>query len=243
MSTIRNDKRRRWLGGLSLGLGILAAIGFFTLPPDAGCFGNPQGDAAAVVAVLAVIFGMAGLFTTRDAQGYVALAGLLIGVASPFVPRPFWRSNTVARNESATLGDIRTVMSAEAAYQSENSGFYDTLDCLNRPAACMPDYEENAPIFLDSTLPSLKPKSGYNRLFSPTEAIRGGRSPSSFRGYAYVTVPIRPGQTGQRAFCGDGSGMICSTSDGGTPRVEAGRCVTGKARWYSRGPAPCEPLR
>jgi hypothetical protein len=42
--------------------------------------------------------------------------------------------------------------------------------------------------------------------------------------FAYVAVPILPGRTGFRGFCGDDSGRICVTEDGTTPPLREGRC-------------------
>ena len=44
-------------------------------------------------------------------------------------------------NAEAIIGDTRTVVSAEATYQSANSGFYGAIDCLNVP--------REPPTFLD----------------------------------------------------------------------------------------------
>ena len=44
-------------------------------------------------------------------------------------------------------------------------------------------------------------------------------------GFAYVAMPAQSGQTGVRAFCGDETGVVCSTADGRTPEITAdGHC-------------------
>ncbi|HET8647061.1 MAG TPA: hypothetical protein VFO85_16310 [Vicinamibacteria bacterium] len=125
----------------------------------------------------------------------------------------------VSANESAALGDIRTVISGEAAYQSANAGFYGELPCLGAPATCLKGY--SGPGFLDAQLTSLQEKSGYRRAFHP--GPRGPRA-RSLRSYAYTAVPVEPGKTGVRSFCGESSGVIRFDPSGGDIRPVGGLC-------------------
>ena len=92
-------------------------------------------------------------FTLIELLIVVAIIGIIAAIAIPSLLRA-----RVSANESATLGDIRTLISAQAAYQSANGGFYDgSLDCLTGPdAGCIPAYPTNAPTFLDSQLASCR---------------------------------------------------------------------------------------
>ena len=127
------------------------------------------------------------------------------------------------RSESAVIGDVRTVLSAQAAYQAANGGFFDSrLACLLGPADCVPGYPAKGPRFLDGNLASLESKNGYRRSLvpgSPAEGDDGVVSRSSARSFAYVAVPVEPGDTGLRGFCGDSSGTLCFTTDGSAPRL------------------------
>jgi prepilin-type N-terminal cleavage/methylation domain-containing protein len=154
-------------------------------------------------------------FTLIELLIVVAIIGIIAAIAIPSLLRA-----RVSANESATLGDIRTVISAQAAYQSANGGFYDSnLDCLTAPAAgCIPSYPTNAPTFLDSQLAAQTAKSGYNRVFAGgpvpggiNAAIVSGTSASIYR---YDATPVNVGQTGVRGFAADHSGRICFTNDG-----------------------------
>ena len=101
-------------------------------------------------------------FTLTELLIVVAIAGILAAIAIPLLVRA-----RVAANESAALGDIRTLMSAQASYRSANAGFFDAnLSCLNYPfAGCIPSYPTSAPTFLDSLL-------AY-QLVNPAEARAG----------------------------------------------------------------------
>jgi len=165
------------------------------------------------------------------------LAAVAAGM-SPFViwafltPTHGWGGHRTPSNEAATMGDIRTVISAEAAYQSANGGFYDVPECLVAPQPCIPAYPANAPTFLDSQLgQTTAVKSGYHRVFHPGPPVdpaavrQAGASASSLQSFAYTAVPLVPEQTGVRGFCGDSNGRICFTPDGHAPAVENGQCA------------------
>ena len=156
-------------------------------------------------------------FTLIELLIVVAIIGIIAAIAIPSLLRA-----RVSANESATIGDIRTVISAQAAYQSANAGWYDgSLSCLAiNGATCIPNYPTNAPTFLDSNIAFLQAKSGYNRSFEsgpqpvPLNALA---APTSVASYAYLASPVNQGQTGVRAFGGDSSGVLCFTADGTIP--------------------------
>ena len=160
----------------------------------------------------------------RNAQGFtliellivVAIIGIIAAIAIPSLLRA-----RVSSNESATVGDIRSVISAEAAYHAANGGFYGTLDCLLVPsgAGCIPAYSTGAPTFIDSQIASLVGKSGYDRTFF------GLVVPGGLGCFVYQTTPSAQDKTGVRAFSGDCSGVICYTPDG-TPVPQAGGAMS-----------------
>jgi type IV pilus assembly protein PilA len=152
-------------------------------------------------------------FTLIELLIVVAIIGIIAAIAIPSLLRA-----RVSANEAATIGDIRTVISGQAAYASANGGFYDNaFTCLTNPTACIPSYPVTAPTFLDSQLTALVAKSGYNRSFQGGGVIAplpATSSPSSTAAYRYDTTPSTIGQTGVRGFAGDSSGRICFTPDG-----------------------------
>ena len=144
-------------------------------------------------------------FTLIELLIVVAIIGIIAAVAIPSLLRA-----RVSANEAATIGDIRSVISAEATYHSAAGGLYGTLTCLVAPsgAGCIPSYPSAAPTFLDSQIVALLPKSGYNRSFE------GQPLPGGLSCYTYHATPSVPNQTGVRGFAGDCSGRICFTPTG-----------------------------
>lgn len=158
-------------------------------------------------------------FTLIELLIVVAIIGIIAAIAIPSLLRA-----RVSANEAAAIGDIRTVISAEAAYQSSNAGFYDNLPCLASPGsgACIPSYPLTAPTFLDGNLAGFGAKQGYNRTIfpgTPAPAPVGPPtySPSSIAGFAYSATPTSKDQTGVRGFAGDASGVICFDPTGLDP--------------------------
>lgn len=143
-------------------------------------------------------------FTLIEVLLVVAIIGIIAAIAIPALLRA-----RVSANEAGTIGDIRSVVSAEATYHIA-AGVYGTLSCLNVPSAagCIPGYPATAPVFLDAQLTSLLPKSGYGRSFE------GRPAPGGLGCYTYHATPTLADVTGVRGFAGDCSGRICFTADG-----------------------------
>jgi hypothetical protein len=137
------------------------------------------------------------------------------------------QASRISAFEASAIGDIRTVISGEMAYSMSNEGFYDELRCLVEPGTCLPSYANGSPTFLDSSLLQAE-KFGYRRTFhpGPKATRRAKSSPTSVTAFAFTAVPLKPGETGNRGFCGDASGRVCFTSDGSLPKVVNGECDT-----------------
>ncbi len=164
-------------------------------------------------------------FTLIELLIVVAIIGIIAAIAIPSLLRA-----RVSANESATIGDIRTVISGQAAFQSANGGWYaGSLSCMNNPAggpaACIPNYPATAPTFLDAAIapPAIAPpaKSGYNRSYTagatPSPINTNVSGTNSVSSYVYRTSPVTQGQTGVRGFGGDASGVLCFSTTGAAP--------------------------
>jgi type IV pilus assembly protein PilA len=177
-----------------------------------------SGSSGLVLVVIAVV----GLFLA------VACLGIVAAIAIPSLLRA-----RVSANESAAIGDTRTMISAQMAYQSANGGFYDTIDCLIKPTGCIPSYPATGPSFLDPGMKAAQ-RRGYRftlHLGPRAEIDPAVSSPSSVQSFAYVAEPLTQGQTGVRSFCGDSSGIVCSANSRMSEPVD-GSC-----------PSECVPLR
>ncbi len=159
-------------------------------------------------------------FTLIELLIVVAIIGIIAAIAIPSLLRA-----RVSANESATIGDIRTVISAQATYQSANAGWYEgQMNCLALPSVnCIPSYPTQAPVFLDSQIGYMLAKSGYVRSFisgaQPVGTLLDTNisSPTSVTSYVYLATPIVVGQTGVRGFGGDSSGILCMSPSGVEP--------------------------
>jgi type IV pilus assembly protein PilA len=226
---------RQGLAIASLVIGILSL-------PSMGCLG--------VGAVLGIVLGIIALkragSSPREyggrgfAIGGIVTSALSLVVAIPIVgivaaiAIPSLLRARVSANEAATIGDVRTVIAGQAAYQSANCGSYGRLECLSHPrgTGCIADYPAAAPSFLDAALTSAQAKSGYRRTFHPGAQLALTQGPgcpggTGLESFAYTAVPETRGKTGVRGFCGDDSGRVCLTLDGSEPPVTNGRCAEG----------------
>jgi type IV pilus assembly protein PilA len=157
----------------------------------------------------------------RKSQGFsliellivVAIILIIAAIAIPSLMRA-----RLASNESAMVGDIRTVISSAATFNSVANGFPD-LTCLSTPETCYTGAGTMLmldPIITDTTIV----KNGYARTYVPGAVIPGA-IPVMYDDYVFGGTPSSQGRTGNRGFGGDSSGVICFTKDGAPPPTNA----------------------
>jgi hypothetical protein len=131
----------------------------------------------------------------------------------------------MAANEAVAVGDTKMIYSAEMLFMAVADGSYGDLRCLNIPADCIADIPGEK--LLEKSMLAGE-RNGYRRKFHHGARVASPKAkgaPSPFvKSFAYTSVPIAPGESGVRSFCGDATGRICVTADGGAPPVVDGEC-------------------
>jgi prepilin-type N-terminal cleavage/methylation domain-containing protein len=154
-------------------------------------------------------------FTLIELLIVVAIIGIIAAIAIPSLLRA-----RVSANEAAAIGDTRTVISAEATYQSAASGFYGDLSCLAVPGPCISGYQ--GPSFLDQTIAATVVKQGYARSANYSAVLTIPGLTSAYSTYCYESSPVVAAITGVRAFGGDASGVVGVTAVSATNCCSAG---------------------
>lgn len=136
-------------------------------------------------------------FTLIELMIVVAIIAIIAAIAIPNLLRSRLQSN-----ESATIGNLKTIVGAETAYSSANGQYADSFDLMTDPA--------EGPSFLDGAWDAVK--AGYNFNLVGVAATDG-----TFQDYTVDATPDSIGITGQRGFFVDSSGVIRFTTDGSAP--------------------------
>jgi type IV pilus assembly protein PilA len=130
----------------------------------------------------------------------VAIILIIAAIAIPNLLR-----SKMAANESSAVGSLRTINTAEVTYNNTypTTGYAAALTNLGGAAAACAGaaFASAANACLIDNVLAGGTKSGY-----AFTAVGAGGPPATT--YASKATPITPGQTGQRYFCSDQSGVI-----------------------------------
>ena len=125
----------------------------------------------------------------------VAIILIIAAIAIPNLMR-----SRMAANESSAVGSLRTINTAEVTYSTTYPDLgFGALSALGGSSPCA-SATSTAACLIDNVL-ATGTKSGYN-----FAATAGSGTPAVT--YTSTAEPIAPGQSGQRDFCSDGSGVI-----------------------------------
>ena len=143
----------------------------------------------------------------------VAIILIIAAIAIPNLLR-----SRIAANESSAVGSIRTINTGQVTYASTypDMGFTCSLASLGPPSGSTAGSTGGG--LIDAVLAS-GVKSGYT--FALTSCTAAGSTTINVT-YSSTGVPTAPGQTGQRAFCSDQSGVIKYDAGG-----SGSSCLTG----------------
>jgi prepilin-type N-terminal cleavage/methylation domain-containing protein len=141
----------------------------------------------------------------------VAIILIIAAIAIPNLLRA-----RMAANESSAVGSLRTIVTSEFNYQQTYGIGYAPLTNLGSTTPCAPATlaTSAAACLVDSQLSS-GTKSGYNVTTPAPAAVGTSAAPNNT--FTAVAVPTVIGQSGQRGFYADQSGVIRFTTDGTTP--------------------------
>jgi type IV pilus assembly protein PilA len=141
----------------------------------------------------------------------VAIILIIAAIAIPNLLRA-----RIAANESSAVGSVRTVVTANVTYSSTwGTGFATSLVPLGGAAPCA-GATAAAACLIDPVLAAGN-KSGYTIVDTGGAAV-GGVVPT----FVVYAGPQVIGQTGQRMFCSDESGVVrFDISGAGTPATDA----------------------
>ena len=145
----------------------------------------------------------------------VAIILIIAAIAIPNLMR-----SKMAANEASAVGSVRTVNTAEVTYSSAwGIGYAADLVSLGSSAAGACTATSTNACLIDNILTSGN-KSGY--VFTAAGTLANNGVNNGFESNAH---PVTVGQTGQRAFCSDQSGVIRQDTTGALTSVAAGACA------------------
>ena len=132
----------------------------------------------------------------------VAIILIIAAIAIPNLLRA-----RMAADEASAVGSLRTINTASITYLSTyGAGFPANLTALGGPPGAAATCTAGAQL-IDNVL-STGMKTGYNFTFTPSGTAQTVGGCTGYPSYSITAVPVVAGQTGQRSFYTDQSGVI-----------------------------------
>jgi type IV pilus assembly protein PilA len=127
----------------------------------------------------------------------------------------------IAANEASAVESLRTLNSAATIYATSWGVQYPNNLAVLGGATTVPATCTLAEL-IDPQLAAAKAapgKSGYKFTYTGTTAVPAVKGCKGFQQYTIAAVPLNIGQTGQRGFFTDESGVIRFTTNGKPPTI------------------------
>ena len=137
----------------------------------------------------------------------VAIILIIAAIAIPNLLR-----SKMAANEASAVGSVRTITTAEITYSTIYGIGFAPLANLGGAEPCTAS--QNTACLIDNVL-ATGTKTGYT-LTTPTPAALGTPAAPDVT-FSISAVPIAVGQSGQRSFCSDQTGVVRFDPAGAAP--------------------------
>jgi len=144
----------------------------------------------------------------------VAIILIIAAIAIPNLMR-----SRMAANEASAVGSLRTINTAQVTYSTTYGTGFGPLANLGGAVPCTPSAATSC---LVDALISGGTKSGYT-LAVPIPAAVGTIATPNVT-YVANAVPVALGQSGQRSFCTDASGVLRNDPTGATAAATVAAC-------------------
>jgi type IV pilus assembly protein PilA len=158
-------------------------------------------------------------FTLIELLIVVAIILVIAAIAIPNLLRA-----RIAANEASAVGSVRTINTASNTYSSTyGNGFPPTLAAVGTGSPPAAQASCNEAQLIDNVL-TIGTKQGYTFTYAmanPNAASPAGCAAAGGNSFLITAVPQAVGQTGQRSFCSDQSGVIRFDPAGGGIASEA----------------------
>jgi prepilin-type N-terminal cleavage/methylation domain-containing protein len=142
----------------------------------------------------------------------VAIILIIAAIAIPNLLRA-----RIAANESSAAASLRTIDTAEISYQTAypTQGYAATITNLGGASPCVPAIATGC--IIDQTL-AAGTKSGY------TVSALGLGAATPLTDFAANAVPVTPGTTGVKGFCGTSDNVVRFITPSAGPYITVSTC-------------------